>query len=161
MQVSLILALFLNALLGVRADDQKLPELAPDVFRFLRTEQQTFPPIIRDGEPPGPAHTVTYGVFAFRYHSAPLEFWGFDPPEGNQFTTRFTQYLVRRKSGWSEYPIGYCGFGEETYRLEPDTDYELRIYLSLEHVAGGQQMRVSADTKTGIFWSEPFKFPSQ
>src|SRR5215210_7741593 len=87
-KTKLLTAIVLAIVFLARASGEAPPELQPDAFRFLRTEQETFPPIRRNGKIEYPSRTVTYGIFAFRYsHPKPLEFWGFGKPEGRTFTT--------------------------------------------------------------------------
>lgn len=157
----LSIVLFIIASLAVGADKAP-PELKPDTLRFVRTEQKTFPPIVRDGRTVTPSTTVTYGVFAFRYsHPKPLEFWGFGEPHNKKFTTRFTDYRIRRRSSWDRFPIGYCGTGATTYTLQPGVDYELLISISLRGLSDASQLRVSAESPDGTFWSEPFSYPTK
>jgi len=141
--------------------DRTSPELTPDTFRFLRTEQRTFPPTDAPGGPLPPT-TVTYGVFAFRYtNPKPLHFFGFHEPNDKKFTTRFTGYLINKKFRWERLPVLFCGTGAATYVLQPGVDYELRISLSDISVAAGSRLRVSADSPDGHFWSEPFTYPTK
>lgn len=122
-------------------------DLRPDVFRFVRLERNA------DG---------AEGVFLFRYHAAdPMEFYGFGAPRTGKFVPRFTGYRVHNDKGWYELYVGYCGAGTEMYSLQPDTDYELQIWLDADGLDLGDQIRVSLDSTNGIFWSEPFQYPKR
>src|SRR5262249_11297195 len=95
-----------------------LPELKPDTFRFLRTEQQTIPPTVVNGRT---INTITFGVFAFRYsHSNPLEFLG--EFENKKFVTRFTEYRIRKKFTWERLRTGYSFTGVTTSILQPGVE---------------------------------------
>ena len=136
--------------------------LAPDTFRFVRTEQQTFPPVIRDGAVIVPAATNTYGIFSFRYHRLePMTFWGFSEPQDGKFQPKFTSYRINVHDVWHDLAIGYCGMAAVSYPLQPDTDYELKIPLSFDSVANADQVRVSLNSIDGLFWSEPFTMASR
>lgn len=131
------------------ATEASPPERSAEVFRLVRIE-------------PGPKRGPSrIGVFQFRYkHPQPLEFWGFRTPVGDVFTPRFTEYRLRKPSGWKPVPIGYCGTGAATYRLATGKDYELRIDLSLEF-RRGEEVRVSLNSPNATFWSEPFVIPAR
>jgi len=169
-------AVFLALTLGFFARAQQIPTLLtdhsvchpvaidtnftliPDTFRFLRTEQQSFPPIIQAGAVIVPASTNTYGNFSFRYHRLePMTFWGFGQPQNGRFEHKFTSYRVSHQDNWHDLAIGYCGNVAMSYTLQPDTDYELKIPLTFDSVATADQVRVSLNSINGMFWSEPFK----
>jgi len=136
--------------------------LAPETFRFLRTEQQGFPPVVHDGAIIVPATTNTFGIFAFRYHRADaMTFWGFGEPQNGRFQPKFTSYRVSQQENWHDLAIGYCGNGAVSYTLQPDTDYELKIPLTFDSVAGADQVRVSLNSLDGMFWSEPFQISAR
>jgi hypothetical protein len=163
MNMKLLLAIILMSGTSLAfAGDKAPPELKPDTFRFLRAEKETFPPIKQGDHVVAPSSTVINGVFAFRYsHWKPLKFWGFGEPEARKFTTRFTEYRIRKKSDWERCPVGYCGTGATTYALQPGVDYELRIALSVTNLSEAAQIRVSADSPDATFWSEPFTYPKR
>ncbi|MEO6848555.1 MAG: hypothetical protein ABI443_12625 [Chthoniobacterales bacterium] len=153
--------LFTTASLAFGAEKAP-PEIKPDIFRFVRIEKETFPPVVRKGRTVSPGNTITYGVFTFRYsYPKALEFWGFAPPKGKKFEPRFTQYRIYKKSGWEPIPVGYCGTGMANYTLQPGVDYELLITLSMPGLSDASQLRVSADSPDGTFWSEPFPYPKK
>jgi hypothetical protein len=159
-KTELLTVILLAVVSLARASDKAPPVLEPEEFRFLRTEQETFPPIRQDGKIIAPSNTVIYGIFAFRYsHPTPFEFWGFGKPGGGKFTTRFTDYRIRKSASWERLFVGYCGTGAKSYVLQPGVVYKLRISLSLEGLSDSKQIRVSADSPDATFWSEPFTYP--
>jgi hypothetical protein len=134
-----------------------LTELKPDAFRFLHTEQQTIPPTVVNGRT---VDTITYGVFQFRYsHSNPLEFWG--DFEDKKFATRFTNYRIHKKSSWEDLPVGYSFTAATTSILQPGVDYELLIPLVYPGLSDARELRVSAESGSGTFWSEAFPYPKK
>ena len=136
--------------------------LMPEMFRFLRTEQQSFPPVIQAGAVIVPASTNTFGIFSFRYHRLePMTFWGFGQPQNGQFEPKFTSYRINTHDQWRDLAIGYCGNGALSYTLQPDTNYELKIPLNFDRVATADQVRVSLNSINGMFWSEPFQLSAR
>ena len=134
-----------------------LPELKPDTFRFLHTEQQSIPPIEVNGRT---VDTITYGVFQFRYSYAnPLEFWG--DFEDKKFETRFTNYRTRKRFIWEDLQVGYSGTGATTSILQPGVDYELLIPLVYPGLSDARELRVSAESEGGRFWSDAFPYPKK
>ena len=136
---------------GASGSEKTEPELKAQIFRFVRIEDLTLTP----------GYPIPVAVFAFLYsHPRPLKFWGFDPPNGKKFIADFTHYRVREKSGWQDLPRGYCGTGAMTYILKPGVDYELLIVVG-DSDADGSQLRVSAESLGGRFWSAPFTLPKK
>ena len=162
MKAVLTIAILLYTALCGSAAGKKPRQLVPYVFRLIGTDKETLPAIRRDGRIVTPRSTLTYGIFLFRHRQAkPIEFWGTDQPKHRKFTTMYTQYRVNEKGVWTDYPMGYCATGATTYRLLPGVEYKLRIEIGLLELPAGQQLRVSAESPDGVFWSEPFNYPKQ
>jgi len=156
-RVLLLLATLLVAV-AARAVD-KPAELVATTFRFVRTEVRTFP-ASNAGEK---AVSVRYGLFAFSHtQPAGTKFFGFGRPAADgRFDVRFAAYEVRDGGRWNRLQIGYCGTGTETFELSPSVEYLFRIPINMNGIRPGDEIRVSAPTTTGEFWSDGFKVPAK
>lgn len=138
---------------GLACAAEQNAELRADEFRFLRAERWV-------ASPNTPDTSVLVGLFRFRYsRENPLPFWGWGPVSGDSFRPRFTQFRVRKDSGWESWPVGYCGTGASSHLLEPGVAYTLTIPLDFSELAKARQIRVSLNSSSGTFWSEPFEYP--
>ncbi len=160
MKALLILLPSITPLLGQEPSKHKNPgatseppsllsELTAEVFKFIRLEQ---------------LHTdigdIPQGIFRFRYQQQQgLVFWGFGKGKDGFFTPRELVYSVRQKTGWQIIPSGFKGNGAETFPFAPGRDHNIRVNIALLTKYPGQDVRVSFDSPTGRFWSEPFKLP--
>ncbi len=70
------------------------------------------------------------GLFAFRHTlDEPLKIWGFGFQKDGTMQVRFEKFSKWEGNRWTEVGVGYCGTGAQTYALEPNHDYLLRVPL--------------------------------
>ncbi len=70
------------------------------------------------------------GFFAFKHASdKPIQMWGFGFESDGSFRVRFERFAKLQDSKWQEVFVGYCATGAETYPIEPNHDYVLRVPL--------------------------------
>lgn len=70
------------------------------------------------------------GLFQLRHSGAqPIKLWGFRFEKDGSLRVRFERFSKLRDHKWQEVPVGYCGTGAETYAVEPERDYVLRVPL--------------------------------
>jgi hypothetical protein len=70
------------------------------------------------------------GFFSFRHaFDKPIQMWGFGFEKDGSFRVRFERFSKLQDHKWQEVLVGYCGTGAETYAIEPNHDYIMRVPL--------------------------------
>jgi hypothetical protein len=75
-------------------------------------------------------HYGRIGLFTFRHTlDHPLKLFGFGFQKDGSLRVRFEQFSRRQDNRWQEVRVGYCGTGAQSYALDPNRDYLLRVPL--------------------------------